>query len=136
MGAMGAMRSLLRLARWRLGRSWRRLRVAAGGPERPGRHRQPGGTGGHRPRAGWPVRGLLWALAAARISCPLLALSVVCLRATRAPFPASRPRFPASARSLLLLDRQGRPLGELHGQPAARGPAAPVTPEPQTAPAI
>jgi len=75
------------------------------------------------------VRGLLWALAAAGIACPLLALSIVCLAATRAHFSAPAP-------SLLLLDRQGRFLGELPGEPAARGPAAPVTPVTQTAPEI
>ncbi|MBV8200283.1 MAG: transglycosylase domain-containing protein [Acidobacteria bacterium] len=82
----------LRLARWRVGR-WRRL-VPAGAPA-----------------AGWRVRALLWTLAAGGIACPLLAFAVVCLAAARAHFAAPAP-------SLLLLDRQGRFLGELPGDPA------------------
>jgi penicillin-binding protein 1C len=123
--AMRAMRSQLRLARrrlarWRLASGWRRLRAAAGWPARPAaptvqRPGGPGDPGGHRPRAGWRLRALLWALAAVGIACPLLALSIVCLAATRAHFSAPAP-------SLLLLDRQGRFLGELPGGPAA--PAA------------
>ena len=94
------MPAWLRLARRRLRRSWRR----AGGWRL---------AGGWRPLAGWPLRALLWSLAAAGIACPLLILSVVCLAAARAHLAAPAP-------TLLLLDRQGRFLGELPGGPAAR----------------
>ncbi|HEY6320363.1 MAG TPA: transglycosylase domain-containing protein [Thermoanaerobaculia bacterium] len=101
------MRAWLRLARWRLRRSWRRLRLAGGLP-----------AGGWRPSAGWrlpagwPLRALLWTLAAAGIACPLLILYVVGLATVRAHLAAPAP-------SLLLLDRQGRFLGELPGGAAA-----------------
>ncbi|HEV3075383.1 MAG TPA: biosynthetic peptidoglycan transglycosylase, partial [Thermoanaerobaculia bacterium] len=93
------MRAWLRLARWRLRRTWRRLRLAGGLP-----------AGGWRPPTGWPLRALLRGLAAAGIACPLLVLYVVCLATVRAHLAASPP-------SLLLLDRQGRFLGELPGGP-------------------
>ena len=106
------MRAWLRLARWRLRRSWQRLRVAAmtskvvrSAGSRPRR--------GPRAPAGWPLRALLWALAAVGMACPLLALSVICLAAMRAHLAVPAP-------SLLLLDRQGRFLGELPGGTAAR----------------
>src|SRR5579864_4035874 len=85
------MRAWLRLARRRLRRSWR-------------------GVGGWRPSAGWRGRALLRGLAAAGIAGPLLLTSVVCLAAARAHLAAPPP-------SLLLLDRQGRFLGELPGGP-------------------
>jgi penicillin-binding protein 1C len=94
------MRAWLRLARRRLRRSWR-----LAGPWRL--------AGGWRAPAGWPLRALLWSLAAAGIACPLLVLSVVCLAGARAHLAAPAP-------TLLLLDRQGRFLGELPGGPAAR----------------
>src|ERR1700680_5212 len=106
------MRAWLRLARWRLRRSWQRLRVAAmtskvvrSAGSRPRR--------GPRAPAGWPLRALLWALAAVGMACPLLALAVICPAALRAPLAVPAP-------SLLLLDRQGRFLGELPGGTAAR----------------
>src|SRR5260370_32190316 len=101
------MRAWLRLARWRLRRSWRRLRVAAMTSELVR-------SAGSRPKrgpqvpAGGPLRALLWALAAVGMACPLLALSVICLAAMRAHLAAPAP-------SVLLLDRQGRFLGELPG---------------------
>jgi penicillin-binding protein 1C len=97
------MRAWLRLARWRLRRSWRRLRLAGGAPAR-----------GWRPSAGWRLRALLRTLAAAGIACTLLVLDVVGLATVRAHLATPAP-------SLLLLDRQGRFLGELPGgspQPA------------------
>ncbi len=124
------MRAWLRLARWRLRRSWRRLRLAGGLPAGPeGATAAPAQDGaattselvrpaGRRPRrgwpppTGWPLRALLRGLAAAGIACPLLALSVVCLAAVRAHLAAPAP-------SLLLLDRHGRFLGELPGGPPA-----------------
>ncbi|HYL06250.1 MAG TPA: transglycosylase domain-containing protein [Thermoanaerobaculia bacterium] len=99
------VRAWLRLARWRL-RRWRR-RLAPPTPR--------GGTAPHpprRPAAGWPLRALLWTLAAAGIACPLLALGVAGLAAARAHFAAPAP-------PLLLLARQGRFRGELSGNPAA-----------------
>jgi len=93
------MRAWLRLARWRLRRSWRRLRLAGGLP-----------AGGWRPPTGWLLRALLRGLAALGIACPLLILYVVCLATVRAHLAAPPP-------SLLLLDRQGRFLGELPGGP-------------------
>lgn len=105
---MRAMRAWLRLVRWRLRRSWRRLRLAGGLPA--GGCRRP--PAGWRIPAGWPLRALLWTLAAAGIACPVLALSVVCLATVRAHLAAPPP-------SLLLLDRQGRFLGELPGGPPA-----------------
>jgi penicillin-binding protein 1C len=94
------MRAWLRLARRRLRRSWRR----AGGWRRP--------PTGWRLPAGCRLRALLWTLAAAGIACPLLILYVVGLATVRAHLAAPAP-------SLLLLDRQGRFLGELPGQPPA-----------------
>jgi penicillin-binding protein 1C len=107
------MRAWLRLARRRLRRGWRRLRAAAMTAElvRPAGSRS---SRGPWPSAGWRPRALLWALAAVGIAIPLLALSVVCLATMRAHLAAPAP-------SLLLLDRQGRFLGELPGEPAARG---------------
>ena len=102
-------RAWLRLARWRL-RRWRRL--LAGEPVAlqpnggPARRPWP-----RRPAAGWRLRALLWMVAAFGIGCPLLASGVVCLAAARAHFAAPAP-------TLLLLDRQGRFLGELPGNPA------------------
>ncbi len=90
------MRAWLRLVRWRLRRSWRRV----GGWRRP--------PTGWRLPAGCRLRALLWTLAAAGIACPLLALYVGCLATVRAHLAAPAP-------SLLLLDRQGRFLGELPG---------------------
>jgi penicillin-binding protein 1C len=82
------MTAWLRLARWRL-RQWRR--------------RLPWQR---RPAPGWRLRALLWTLAAGGIAGPLLVLGVVGLAAARAHFAAPPP-------TLLLLDRQGRFLGEL-----------------------
>lgn len=101
------MRVWLRLARWRLRRSWRRLRLAGGSPA-AGRGR----SAGQRLPAGGRLRALLWTLAAAGIAGPLLVLYVVCLATVRAHLAAPAP-------SLLLLDRQGRFLGELPGGAAA-----------------
>jgi penicillin-binding protein 1C len=99
------MRAWLRLVRWRLRRSWRLLRLAGSLP-----------AGGRRPAAGWPLRALLRTLAAAGIACPLLVLYVVCLATARAHLAAPAP-------SLLLLDRQGRFLGELPGGAPAHASA-------------
>jgi len=105
------MRAWLRLARRRLRRGWRRWRAAAMTSElaRPAGSRP---SRGPWPPAGWRLRALLWALAAVGMACPLLALSVVCLATMRAHLAAPAP-------SLLLLDRQGRFLGELPGEAAA-----------------
>jgi penicillin-binding protein 1C len=111
------MRVWLRLARWRLRRSWQRLALTRDVPARTsselvraaGRRRRRG----LRPPAAWPLRALLWGLALVGMACPLLALSVICLAAMRAHLAAPPP-------SLLLLDRQGRFLGELPGGAAAR----------------
>ncbi|HVR06749.1 MAG TPA: transglycosylase domain-containing protein [Thermoanaerobaculia bacterium] len=103
------VRAWLRLARWRLRRRRRLLAdepVALrpdGGPARRPWQR--------RPAAGWRLRALLWTVAAFGIGCPLLASGVACLAAARAHFAAPAP-------TLLLLDRQGRFLGELPGNPA------------------
>jgi penicillin-binding protein 1C len=84
------MTAWLRLARWRLRRWGRRLPWQ------------------WRPAPGWRLRALLWTLAAGGIAGPLLVLAVVGLAAARAHFAAPAP-------TLLLLDRQGRFLGELPG---------------------
>jgi penicillin-binding protein 1C len=54
------------------------------------------------------VRALLWALAASAVACQLLLLAVVGLAVLRAHFETPAP-------TLLLLDREGRFLGELPG---------------------
>jgi penicillin-binding protein 1C len=84
------MTAWLRLARWRLRRWGRRLPWQ------------------RRPAPGWRLRALLWTLATGGIAGPLLVLGVVGLAAARA-------HFAAPAATLLLLDRQGRFLGELPG---------------------
>ena len=96
------MRAWLRLARRRLRRSWRGARDRRSSAWR--------GADGWRPSAGWRGRALLRGLAAAGIAGPLLVMAVVCLAAARAHLAAPPP-------SLLLLDRQGRFLGELPGGP-------------------
>jgi penicillin-binding protein 1C len=96
-----SMRAWMRLARWRL-RRWRRAFLPV----------QVGRRLGRPPAAGWRGAALLWTLAAGGIACPLLASGVVCLAAARAHWSTPAP-------TLLLLDRQGRFLGELPGDPAA-----------------
>ena len=121
------------LARAWLRLTWRRLRRwhAGGGAlpaARPGEAARRAGwrwwrtaagwrpDGGWRPAAGWQRRALLRMLAAGAVAGQLAALGMVGLAISRAHFTAPAP-------TLLLLDRQGRFLGELPGDapaPAAR----------------
>ena len=111
---MSLARAWLRLAR-------RRWRAGGGAPPaaRAGEAVQLSGwrlAGGWRPAAGWRRRALLRTLAAGAVAAQLAALGIVGLAVSRAHFAAPAP-------TLLLLDRQGRFLGELPGDapaPAAR----------------
>jgi penicillin-binding protein 1C len=106
------VRALLRLARRRLRslrRRWRSCRLAPGGAS--------GADLGRLDAAARSARALLWALAAGGIACQLLLLGAAGLAVLRAHFEAPAP-------SLLLLDRNGRFLGEL-AAPPRRPVAAP-----------
>jgi penicillin-binding protein 1C len=96
------LRAYLRLARRRCGR-WRRSR---GGPSSD----LPSGRRRDRARA-WSWRACLWTLAAGGCACTLLLLGVAGLAGLRAHFETPPP-------SRLLLDRDGRFLGELPGTAA------------------
>ena len=98
------MRAWLRLARWKL-RRWQRWLDA---------RRRNLARRSWRPEAGWRRRALLRALAGGGMILPLLLLGVVGLAGLRARFVAPPP-------TLLLLDRDGRFLGEL-AAPASPGP--------------
>jgi penicillin-binding protein 1C len=103
------LRAYLRLARRRYGR-WRRSRggpaAGLGGPS-PDR---PSGRRRDRARA-WCWRACLWSLAACGCACTLLLPGVGSLAGLRAHFETLPP-------SRLLLDRDGRFLGELPGAAA------------------
>jgi penicillin-binding protein 1C len=83
------LRAYLRLARRRLGR-WRR----------------------RQPASAWRWRACLWTLAGGGIASALLLLGMVSLACLRAHLQAPAPTW-------LLLDRDGRFLGEIPGSPAA-----------------
>jgi penicillin-binding protein 1C len=104
------LRAWLRLARWRLGR-WRRRwrsRDHPPLPPSPGRGRRER----WRPDPAWRLRAVLWALAGGGIAVPLLLLGIAGLACLRAHFEAPAPTW-------LLLDRDGRFLGEIPGSAAA-----------------
>jgi penicillin-binding protein 1C len=113
------MRALLRLARWRLRRllRWPVRRDSRGAAVKG----QEGSTPPSPPAApsnkGAVFKMLLWTLAAGGIACQLLLLAVVGLAVVRA-------RLTAPAPTLLLLDRDGRFLGELPGEASGSGPRA------------